>query len=62
MHQALRISRIRAPRGTLATAVLLAAVFIAIGLLISGLAPEQTAAVPPTERVALTFSNWLLGI
>lgn len=63
MHQALRISRIRAPRGTPAAAVLLALVFIAIGLAISALMPDQTASAPlHLENTALTFSNWLLEL
>ncbi len=63
MHQALRVSRIRAPRGTLTAAVLLAVVFITIGLAISALTPDQTAATPLNlERAALTFSNWLMSL
>ncbi|MEQ8859809.1 MAG: hypothetical protein RIC56_14290 [Pseudomonadales bacterium] len=63
MHQALRVSRIRAPRGTLTTAILLAVVFIAFGLAISALTPDHATAAPvPMERTALTFSNWLLSL
>ncbi len=35
MNEAFRLSRIRAPRGTLAALALLAFVFIAFGLLVS---------------------------
>lgn len=62
MNEAFRLSRIRAPRGTLTAAVLLAAVFVFIGILMSSLAPEHTAAAPRYfDGSALTFANWLLG-
>lgn len=63
MHQALRVSRIRAPRGTLAAAMLVAVVFIVFGLALSALAPDHSAAAPlHLEQKALTFSNWLLDL
>jgi hypothetical protein len=62
MNESFRLSRIRAPRSSLTAMVLLAAVFIAFGLLMSALAPEQAAAAPRYfDSSALTFANWMLG-
>jgi hypothetical protein len=63
MNDAFRLSRIRSPRGSLATMLLLAMVFIAFGLAVMGLGPDQTAAAPRYfDGTALTFANWLLGL
>jgi hypothetical protein len=62
MNQAFRLSRIKAPRGTIAAIVLLAVVFIAFGLVISSASPEHAAMTPRYfDNTALTFANWLLG-
>lgn len=43
--------------------LLLAMVFIAFGLAVMGLGPDQTAAAPRYfDGTALTFANWLLGL
>jgi len=63
MHESFRLSRIRAPRGSLAAAVLLTAVFIAFGLVLSGLAPAHTDATPRyLDSQVLTLANWMLGV
>lgn len=63
MNESFRLSRIRAPRGNLAAVLLLAAVFIAFGLLMSGLAPAHSEAAPRYfDSQALTFANWMLGL
>lgn len=63
MNESFRLSRIRAPRGNLAAVILLAAVFIAFGLLMSGLAPAHADAVPRHfDSQALTFANWMLSL
>jgi len=61
MNPVFRLSRIRAPRGTVAAVMLLVAFFIAFGLAVSAVAsPEHTAAAPRYfDDAALTFVNWL---
>ncbi len=62
MDESFRLSRIRAPRGTLATMILLAVVFLAFGLLVAGVPGSEAA-----ERVGFldasgsSLANWLLG-
>lgn len=63
MDEMFRLSRIRAPRGTLATTILLAVVFIAFGLFVSATAAGEAVARPAyLEPSALNFANWLLGL
>lgn len=63
MNESFRLSRIRAPRGNLTAIILLAAVFIAFGLVLSGLAPAHTVAAPRYfDSQVLTFANWMLGV
>lgn len=61
MNEAFRLSRIRAPRANLASALLLAAVFLAFGLLMAALAPEQVAAAPAFDGPDFRLAHWLLG-
>jgi hypothetical protein len=63
MNEVFRLSRIRSPRATLGAALLLAAVFIAFGLLAYGLAPESAAVVRPLpfDGNALNVANWVLS-
>jgi hypothetical protein len=57
-----RLSRIKAPRGTITAIVLLAVVFIVFGLVVSAASPAHAAAAPRYfDGTALTFVNWLLG-
>lgn len=62
MNEAFRLSRIRAPRANLASAVLLAAVLMAFGLLMTTLAPEQAAAAGGSfDTSSFRLAHWLLG-
>jgi len=61
MNQAFRLSRIRAPRGTVAAIILLVAFFIAFGFAMTAVAsPDHAAAPRYFDDTALTFVNWLL--
>ncbi len=63
MNEAFRLSRIRAPRATLTAAVLLAAVFVLLGLLLTALAPDQTALMSqPFDGAPEHFVNWMLSL
>jgi hypothetical protein len=63
MNEAFRLSRIRAPRATLTAAVLLAAVFVVLGLLLTALAPDQTAHLtrPVFDGPPESFVTWMLS-
>lgn len=62
MNEAFRLSRIRAPRGTAASLVLLAVVFIVFGLVVST-ASADLASAPPRyfDDSGLNFASWLIG-
>ncbi len=63
MNEAFRLSRIRAPRATLTAAVLLAAVFVLLGLLMTAMAPDQTALMSqPFDGAPGHFVNWMLSL
>jgi hypothetical protein len=61
MNHAFRLSRLRAPRGTLAASLLLAAVFVLFGLVTSavahGAAPEPGHAAGAIERAYAPIRN-----
>jgi hypothetical protein len=63
-HHVLRLSRLRAPRGTPGAALLVAIVFVAFGLLISalGIADAGSAAPRYLDGSATNLANWLLGL
>lgn len=63
MNEAFRLSRIKAPRGTLTALILLALVFIVFGVVVSTAAPEHAAVAPHyfDDHPALTLANWMLG-
>jgi hypothetical protein len=63
MNEPFRLSRLRAPRGNLATSLLVAIVFITFGLVVSALGVAESA--PATRYLdgsAVSFTNWLLGL
>jgi hypothetical protein len=63
MNEAFRLSRIRAPRGTLAAMILLAVVFLSFGLALSAAEPAHAAATPASLPLSiLTVANWLFGV
>jgi hypothetical protein len=62
MSHLFRLSRIRAPRGTLTAMVLLTAVFLVFGLALSAAEPTAVAAAPrPFTITLMTLASWLLG-
>ena len=60
MNEAFRLSRIRAPRGTITAVILLAVFFILFGLWVSAVAPEHAAAAPRYLDRAPAVVNWLV--
>ena len=63
MNEAFRLSRLRAPRGTLTAMVLLAVVFLSFGLALSAAETAHTAALPASMPLSiLTVANWLFGV
>lgn len=62
MNEAFRLSRIRAPRANLASAMLVAAVLIAFGLAMTALAPEQAATAGGSfDGSGFRLAHWLLS-
>jgi len=62
-HHALRLSRLRAPRGTLGASLLVAIVFVAFGLLISTLGIADSGSTPRYLDGSVTnVANWLLRL
>lgn len=63
MNESFRLSRIRAPRGTLVAMALVALVFVLFGLAANALAPDQAAANPAGQLngLAVQLGHWLLG-
>lgn len=61
MNEAFRLSRLRAPRSTVTTVMLLAAFFIAFGLVMSAAADAPAASPRYFDSTTLTFVNWLFG-
>lgn len=60
MSYTFRLSRVRAPRGTLATSLLFAVVFIGFGLIASGLGMADAPARPLyLDGSATTIAHWL---
>jgi hypothetical protein len=59
MHNALRISRIRIPRGTLAAMLLLASVFIAFGLATTGVRGNTPAGGYEFQQAPAATPVWL---
>lgn len=62
MNHAFRLSRLKAPRGTITAIILLAVFFLVFGLVVSGASPEHNAAgARYFDNSASTFVNWMLG-
>ena len=63
MNEAFRLSRIRAPRGTITAIVLVAVVFVIFGLVVSSASPEHASAAPRyfDGNTAVGFANWMLA-
>lgn len=58
MNPTFRLSRIRAPRGTIGAIVLLIAFFISFGIAVAGAAPAVVATEPaPTELLAALLND-----
>jgi hypothetical protein len=62
-YQALRLSRLRTPRGTLGASLLVATVFVAFGLLISALGIAEDGSGPRhLESSVPPIARWLLSL
>jgi hypothetical protein len=62
MNEAFRLSRIRAPRANLASAVLVATVLVVFGLAMTALAPEQAATAGGSfDGTEFQLAHWLLS-
>lgn len=62
MDEPFRLSRIRTPRGTLATMILLAVVFLVFGLLVAGVPGSEAAEGRGVlEASGSSLANWPLG-
>jgi hypothetical protein len=63
MSHDFRLSRIKAPRGTLAAMVLLTTVFLIFGLALSAAEPAPaTVAERPASITIMTLASWLLSL
>jgi len=57
----IRMSRLSHPRATLFAMLLLAAVFLLFGIVVSGLVPDYSPAPSTIEGSAMIFADWLFG-
>lgn len=61
MNETFRLSRIKAPRSTWVTIILLAAVFVVFGLAMAVASPAHSEEMPRYfDGTGLTIANWLL--
>lgn len=57
----IRMSRLSHPRATLYAMLLLAAVFLLFGVIVSALGPDYSPAPSTIEGSAMIFADWLFG-
>jgi hypothetical protein len=63
MKTTLRLSRVRAPRGTLGASVLVVAVFLTFGLVASAFGIADSPSAPHhLSGSTLTFTHWLFAL
>lgn len=63
MKTTFRLSRVRTPRATFGASVLVAAVFLAFGLIASAFGIADSAIAPHhLSGSTLTFTHWLYGL